>query len=181
MAEGPVTFVPGRPRLCTNPAPTGSALTTKMMGSEVVACRAATAAAVLLATMSSLPSVTSSRARPRSMASSPCANRYSIRRFWPSTYPRSRSPSSRSVYQSFATEVCDLMRATARLSMAPGPSSQDEGDNPTDKVSPPHQLQQRVRPNYHKTPRPEGSMIILPSNGTHQPRRDLRAPAACVW
>src|SRR5207253_2187564 len=47
MTLSPVRFPPGRARLATNPAPTGSALDAMTMGMVLVACLAARAAAVV--------------------------------------------------------------------------------------------------------------------------------------
>ena len=85
--ESPVTLPPGRARLATRPAPTGSPAFAITMGMVVVALLAANAAAVPATT------IRSTLRRTRSAASSGrrsffcSANRYSMVIFFPSIHP----------------------------------------------------------------------------------------------
>src|SRR3954469_16480188 len=85
LCRQPVTFAPGRPRLATSPAPTGSASCAMTMGVVPVACLAATLAGVPDVTITSTLSSTSSAARPESWSIFSSANRDSNAMFCPST------------------------------------------------------------------------------------------------
>ena len=85
----PVTLPPGRPRLATRPAATGSRFPYTTIGIVVVAALAARAAAVPTVTIASTRDSTSSRASRGSAATSPPAKRCSSTRFTPTVYPRS--------------------------------------------------------------------------------------------
>jgi hypothetical protein len=89
----PVTFLPGRARLSTNPASTGSSTTTMTMGIVQVAWPAARFSRNPVATITSTPSCTNSWAIPATRSDFPAAKRRSITMFCPSTYPRARRPS----------------------------------------------------------------------------------------
>ena len=91
MRLWPVTFPPGRARLATSPSARGSAKTAKTIGIVAVACLAARAPGPAV-TSTSTGSCTNSVARASSRSSWLSPDRYSIRMFCPSTYPRSRSP-----------------------------------------------------------------------------------------
>ena len=78
----PVMFRPGRARLATKPSLTGSSTTTITMGMVFVASRAARFSRKPVATITSTPASTSSRAYPATRSDSP-----------PATYPSSRRPS----------------------------------------------------------------------------------------
>src|SRR4029453_17998894 len=89
---GPVMFPPGRARLATSPAATGSAGPERTIGIALVARWAACAGGTPpCATMTATFRRTSSVARSRSCSDFPSAHRYSIATLWPSTWPRSRS------------------------------------------------------------------------------------------
>src|SRR5262249_10120802 len=77
----PVTFPPGRARLDTSPSATASPRAKATMGIVVVACRAARAAAVLGAMITSTSRPTSSTANGAKRAGWPCASRNSIAMF----------------------------------------------------------------------------------------------------
>src|SRR5690348_846788 len=66
--DKPVTLPPGRARLITSPSATGSPTVAKTMGMLLVACLAARAAIVPVATITSTLSATSSAARAGSRA-----------------------------------------------------------------------------------------------------------------
>ena len=86
----PVTFRPGRARLVTKPAATGSdSKSTATIGMDFVAPAAARTAAGPIATMPSIPSRTSSAAKPAMSSVLPARTRNSITRFVPSTKPLS--------------------------------------------------------------------------------------------
>src|ERR1051325_3999744 len=89
--DNPVMFPPGRARLGTSPFPTGSLSCAVTMGIVTVASLAARVAAGPLVRITSTLRRTSSAARPRSRSALPCANRHSIRMFFPSTYPNSQT------------------------------------------------------------------------------------------
>jgi hypothetical protein len=88
----PVTFPPGLARLLTNPLPTGSPTASMTIGIVFVAFRAARAAGVAEAAMTSTFRRTKSVARLGSRSTIPSADRWSMMRFCPSTYPSARSP-----------------------------------------------------------------------------------------
>jgi hypothetical protein len=73
----PVMFPPGRGRLCTSPAPTGSATTAITIGMVVVACFAAKAHGVKVATIMSTGCRTKSVAKPGRRSVFPSADRNS--------------------------------------------------------------------------------------------------------
>ena len=83
---------PGRARLATNPAPTGSAETAITIGIVRVACLAAWVGGVSTVTMTSTLRRTSSAANSPRRLSCPSPNRYSMLMLFPSTHPRSRRP-----------------------------------------------------------------------------------------
>ena len=83
--DNPVTLPPGRARLATKPAPTGSPVTAITMGIVSDACLAAWAAKVLSVTIMSTFIWTSSVAMAASLSGLPCAKRNSRTMFWPST------------------------------------------------------------------------------------------------
>src|SRR5439155_198320 len=84
----PVTFAPGRARLATTPCPTGSPTPVMTTGIVPVAFLAARAADVPLVRIRSTFSRTSSAARLGNRSSRPSADRYSMTKLFPSTYPR---------------------------------------------------------------------------------------------
>ena len=89
----PVMFLPGRARLATNPAATGSApLAAMTMGIVVVACLAAWTIGLPLATITSTRNRTSSAARSRTLAGFAPVQRGSSAMFRPSIQPRSCRP-----------------------------------------------------------------------------------------
>ena len=81
--ESPVTFPPGRAKLEISPAPTGSPAD-MTIGMELVALRAASAAGVPHATITSTGRLTSSAANPANRPVAPSAKRYSIWKSLPS-------------------------------------------------------------------------------------------------
>jgi MFS family permease len=86
----PVTLPPGRLRLVTRPATTGSATTAKTIGMVAVAAFAASTAGVpLIAPITATLRRTSSAAIAGSRLYWASAQRYSITTFSPSTYPAS--------------------------------------------------------------------------------------------
>ena len=74
----PVALPPGRARLATNPAPTGSLAFTNTMGTWRVACNSGVSGEFPLTTMASGASATSSAARRRKNSPSPGPTRCSI-------------------------------------------------------------------------------------------------------
>jgi len=90
-------FRPGRARLATRPWPTGSPTPVKTIGIVAVAFLAASDAGVPLVRIKLTRSPTSSAARSGNRSSRPSADRYSMPRFSPSTYPRSRNPCRKAV------------------------------------------------------------------------------------
>ena len=80
----PVTFPPGRARLATNPAPTGSMAVGMTIGIVWVACLAAIAAGVVITRMRSTLSRTISAANSGKRSAWPSENRRSKTRFRPS-------------------------------------------------------------------------------------------------
>ena len=98
----PVALRPGRARLSTMPAPTGSMAWAKTIGTVRLArCRAWYVAPTPAKTTSE-PSATSSSAYGRSRARSPAAQRYSIRALRPTAQPASCSPC-----RNAARRICD--------------------------------------------------------------------------
>ena len=85
--ENPVTLPPGRARLATRPAPTGSGTFVITMGMVVVALFAANAGGVDVATIISTLRRTKSAASSGRRSSFCSANRYSMVRFFPSIQP----------------------------------------------------------------------------------------------
>ena len=81
--DTPVMFRPGLPRLATNPARTGSETSKKTMGIEAVAFRAAAAAFVVDARITSTLSLTSSWASAGSRSLLPSAKRSTIKKSLP--------------------------------------------------------------------------------------------------
>jgi hypothetical protein len=89
----PVIFPPGRAKLATNPAPTGSATCANTMGTlRVSRCNTATEG-VAPAKITSGFSFTSSAAYARARSGSPANQRYSICNSRPSVQPSLASPS----------------------------------------------------------------------------------------
>src|SRR5262245_678074 len=88
----PVTVPPGRAKLWMSPFSMGSAAVTVTMGMVALALRAAWAAAVPGATITSTFSRTRSAASSGNRSSRPSANRNSMTTSRPSTYPRSLRP-----------------------------------------------------------------------------------------
>ena len=82
--EKPVMFPPGRARLCTRPEPTGSATAAMTIGMVVVACFAANAHGVKVATITSTGSRASSLASSGNRSVFPSAERTSKAKFCPS-------------------------------------------------------------------------------------------------
>jgi hypothetical protein len=88
-----VGLPPGRVRLATSPAATGSLMPGKTIGIVEVALFAAIAALMPPpATITSTLRSTRSAANAGSLSSRPSVQRYSIVKFCPSTYPVSLSP-----------------------------------------------------------------------------------------
>lgn len=81
MLASPVMLLPGRARLATRPAATGSPETVKTMGIVLVACLAASVGGGDAVTMTSTFMRTSSAASPGSRSYCPSADRYSIAMF----------------------------------------------------------------------------------------------------
>ena len=79
----PVALPPGRARLSTKPAPTGSVMIGNTIGTVRVACSSGLTVAVPLARMTSGASATNSAACLRISAASPAAQRVSIRTLRP--------------------------------------------------------------------------------------------------
>ena len=105
MKLKPVTLPPGRARLATSPDLTGSATRITTIGKVTVAFLAASAAGVLIATITSTLSRTSSSANPASSSLRPAALRNSMSMLVPSTCPSSRSR-SRNVSSSPGCRSC---------------------------------------------------------------------------
>ena len=85
--ENPVTLPPGRARLATRPAPTGSPGLVITMGMVVVALLAAEAAAAPVTTIRSTLRRTRSAASSSRRSCFCSANRYSMMIFFPSIHP----------------------------------------------------------------------------------------------
>ena len=85
--DSPVTLPPGRARLATKPAPTGSPAFVITMGMVVVALLAANAAGVPVTTIRSTLRRTKSAASSGRRSFFPSANRYSMVIFFPSIQP----------------------------------------------------------------------------------------------
>src|SRR5687767_8997534 len=95
----PVMFRPGRCRLATNSAATGSAPVPDMtMGIAVVACFGVRMSGLPTATITSTLSRTSSEARLDAFSALSLTQRFSRTTFRPSTQPRSRSPCRKASY-----------------------------------------------------------------------------------
>ena len=91
----PVALPPGRARLSTKPAPTGSATAVNIIGTVRVACSNGPTCEVPLAKMTSGASATNSAAYLRVRSASPKApKRYSIRKLRPSIQPNCCNPCS---------------------------------------------------------------------------------------
>ena len=90
----PVISPPGREKLSTNPALTGSETPTNTIGIVRVCCLRAATTGVVSPTMRSGVRATSSFANARMRSGSPPAQRYSIRRLRPSNQPSSCRPNS---------------------------------------------------------------------------------------
>src|SRR5262245_23045702 len=88
----PVVFPPGRARLSTRPALTGSTMLTKTIGTVRVVCCAAATATVPLATITSGASAANSAAYLRTLSASPAPQRWSIRKLRPTVQPNSCKP-----------------------------------------------------------------------------------------
>src|SRR5262245_19914319 len=91
--RNPVTTPPGRARLSTNPAPTGSVTRRNTIGVVLVACSNRSTAGLPTAKTTSGPSVDNSTANLRMSSTLPAPQRVSIRAFWPSAHPSFCSPS----------------------------------------------------------------------------------------
>src|SRR5262249_42890080 len=83
----PVILPPGRVRLATNPAPTGSGTWANTIGTVLVASNNAPVLTLPLASMTSGASATSSAAYLRALSAVPCATRWSIRTLSSSRHP----------------------------------------------------------------------------------------------
>ena len=113
-AEVPVRSPPGRARLATNFAPTGSPALIMTMGRPGAPSRAARMAAVPNARISATGSALSSAASSRWRCGFSPAQRISITRFFPSTQPRSRNAA----------------RSTSRRCRYPGTGAATKARNP---------------------------------------------------
>jgi hypothetical protein len=88
----PVVLPPGRAKLSTNPAPTGSTIPTNTIGTVRFVCWSAPIAALAEARMTSGASPTTSAAYRRLLSASNAPQRTSIRALRPSVQPHSCSP-----------------------------------------------------------------------------------------
>src|SRR5262249_54860814 len=88
----PVALPPGRARLSTKPAPTGSTTFTNTIGTMRVACSNGPTAGLPVAKMTSDLSATNSAAYLRRRSSSPAAHRVLIWMFRPSVQPNCMRP-----------------------------------------------------------------------------------------
>src|SRR5262245_46170695 len=89
----PVALPPGRARLSTKPAPTGSGTCTNTIGTVRVACNNGPVIAPPAARMTSGASAANSAACLRILSASPPPQRYSIRTLRPSVQPNCCNPS----------------------------------------------------------------------------------------
>ena len=112
--EIPVTFPPGRARLATKPAPTGSAVFVITMGMVVVAFFAANGAAFPEATIKSTLRRTSSAASSGRRSVFPSANRYSMVKFFPSIHPSLLNSSRNASMRTALPEAVLLSRKPMR-------------------------------------------------------------------
>ncbi len=87
--DNPVRLPPGRARLSTRPASTGSPIPATTIGIDVVACLAAIAAEVPVTMMRSTRASTRSRISAGYRSTRPSAQRSSITRLRPSVQPNS--------------------------------------------------------------------------------------------
>src|SRR5262249_40947081 len=92
IPEFPVTLAPGRARLATSPAPTGSPTLTKTMGIVLVAFLAASEACVTTETMTSTSSWTNSSADALSPPQLPSGNWRSVTVVAPLDNPSASKP-----------------------------------------------------------------------------------------
>jgi hypothetical protein len=90
----PVAFPPGRARLSTRPAATGSPTMAMTMGIVRVAFLSVLAGGVPAVTITSTCDLTSSEARSGSRSTRSCPHFHSMATVLPSRYPRSRRPST---------------------------------------------------------------------------------------
>jgi hypothetical protein len=92
-AMKPVALPPGRAKLSTKPAPTGSRIVVNTIGTVRVACNSGPKLVLPGAKITSGPSASSSAAYLRTRLASPAAQRVSIRTLRPSFQPNCCSPS----------------------------------------------------------------------------------------
>jgi hypothetical protein len=99
----PVALPPGRAKLSTKPAPTGSGTSTNTTGTVRVACNNGPTPAAPVVSMTSGVSATSSAAYLRMRSASPAAQRCSICRFWPTAQPSCASVCAKAVLRTCAS------------------------------------------------------------------------------
>ena len=88
----PVVLPPGRAKLSTKPAPTGSGMPTNTIGTVRVACSSGPTVALPVVTMTSGANATNSATNLRMRSASPAAQRVSIRTLLPSVQPNCAVP-----------------------------------------------------------------------------------------
>ena len=145
----PVALPPGRLKLVTNPAATGSSPTTKTIGTVVVAVLAASAAGGAAAAMTATERRIRSAAIAGSFSYWPSANRYSIPMFCPSMKPVSVTP-CRNEATRCAVRACDkLLRnpitGIARLLRARRQRPRRRAAEKRDELAPLHSITSSAR------------------------------------
>src|SRR5215831_10285355 len=139
--DNPVTLPPGRARLSTRPAPTGSATPTKTMGTVVVAFLAAIAPRFAAATITSTLSLSRSVTRSGKRSDLPSAQRSSMRIFCPSVHPSSRRPCLKASAKFWFTEREPASRKPMRGIVPAGCASAASGT----ATSPPAKVSRNLR------------------------------------
>jgi hypothetical protein len=136
----PVALPPGRAKLVTKPAPTGSMTCTNTIGRVRVACRSGTTVVVpVAATRTSGASATNSAACLRTSSALVVAQRVSTRTFPPSLQPNRRKPCINAAMRAWDSEssaalaistpmrripsACCARAASGHAAAAPPPSS----------------------------------------------------------
>ena len=110
----PVALPPGRARLATKPAPTGSTTCTNTIGTVRVACSNGPTTGRLLARTTSGASATNSAACLRKRSASPAPHRRSMRTLRPTAQPASCNPC-----RNAARRACPSASSAARFMSTP--------------------------------------------------------------
>ena len=137
--ESPVTLPPGRARLATKPAPTGSAALVITMGMVVVALFAANAAVPPVTTIRSTLRRTKSAASSGRRSFFCSANRYSMVIFFPSIHPSLLS-SCRNASRGprYRKQCLDPGNLCGRFSLPAAPEPQPQPPRARKRLRKPH-------------------------------------------